>query len=48
MQIVEQGKIALDDDVRPLVPELAALQIIRGFDGDKPILEDNTRPITLR
>lgn len=48
MQIVEQGKIGLDDDVRPLVPELAAMQILRGFEGDEPILEDNTRPITFR
>ncbi|KAF7533758.1 hypothetical protein G7Z17_g13464 [Cylindrodendrum hubeiense] len=49
MQIVEQGLIGLDDDVRPLVPELAAMQILRGFDSnDKPILEDNPRPITLR
>lgn len=49
MQIVEKGLIQLDDDVRPLVPELASAQIIRGFDGnDKPILEDNDTPITLR
>ena len=48
MHLVEQGKIGLDDDVRPLVPELAAMQVLRGFDGEKPILEDITTPITLR
>ncbi|KAK7429034.1 hypothetical protein QQZ08_004441 [Neonectria magnoliae] len=49
MQIVERGFIGLDDDVRPLVPELDAMQILRGFDSDdKPILEDNTKDITLR
>ena len=48
MQLVEQGKMKLDEDVRPLVPELAAMQILRGFKGEEPILEDNTRPITLR
>lgn len=49
MQIIERGLIELDDDVQPLVPELADMQILRGFDADeKPILEDNTRPITLR
>ncbi|KAL6400890.1 Acyltransferase LovD [Ilyonectria robusta] len=49
MQIIERGLVGLDDDVRPLVPELAAMQILRGFDADdKPILEDNARPITLR
>lgn len=49
MQIIERGLIGLDDDVRPFVRELAAMQILRGFDADdKPILEDNARPITLR
>ncbi|KAF4996835.1 hypothetical protein FDECE_12291 [Fusarium decemcellulare] len=49
MQLVERGEIGLDDDIRPLIPELAAMQILRGFDDDdKPILEDNVKPITLR
>ncbi|RSL70049.1 hypothetical protein CEP54_001959 [Fusarium duplospermum] len=49
MQLVERGEIGLDDDVRPRVPELANMQILRGFDdNDKPILEDNTKPITFR
>lgn len=49
MQIVEKGLVQLDDDVRPLVPELASAQILRGFDGDvKPILENSDSPITLR
>ncbi|RSL83048.1 hypothetical protein CEP52_016819 [Fusarium oligoseptatum] len=49
MQLVERGEIGLDDDVRPRVPELAKMQILRGFDdNDKPILEDNTKPITFR
>ncbi|KAM5350465.1 hypothetical protein ACJ41O_006970 [Fusarium nematophilum] len=49
MQLVERGVISLDDDTRPLVPELKAMQILRGFDqDDKPILQDNDKPITLR
>lgn len=49
MQLVEKGLLKLDEDVRPLVPELAKMQILRGFDkDDKPILEDNVMPITLR
>lgn len=49
MQLVEKGLIELDGDVRPLVPELAKAQILRGFDqAGKPILEDNTKPMTLR
>ncbi|KAK0630397.1 beta-lactamase/transpeptidase-like protein [Bombardia bombarda] len=50
MQVVERGLISLDDDVRPLVPELARMQILRGFGADdgQPILEDNKKAITLR
>ena len=49
MALVERGIVSLDDDMRTIVPELGALQIFRGFtDDDKPILEDNTLPITLR
>lgn len=49
MQLVEQGKLRLDDDMRKIVPELGDMQILHGFDEDeKPILEDNTTPITLR
>lgn len=48
MQLVEQGKWKLDDDMRLIVPSLR-MPILRGFDqDDKPILEENTRPITLR
>jgi len=48
MQLVEQGKVGLHDDLRSLVPELGKLQILKGFDGDTPKLEDNPRPITLQ
>ncbi|KAJ2893057.1 beta-lactamase/transpeptidase-like protein [Zalerion maritima] len=49
MQLVERQMIGLDDDTRQFVPELAGLQLLRGFDDDgKPVLEDNDKPITLR
>ncbi|KAK4665062.1 uncharacterized protein QC763_510120 [Podospora pseudopauciseta] len=51
LQIVERGLIRLEDDIRPLVPELASAQILKGFDeenGGVPILVENTVPITLR
>lgn len=49
MQLVERQILSLDDDVRGLVPELADMQILRGFDdADQPILEQNTTAITLR
>ncbi|KAK7959634.1 beta-lactamase [Apiospora aurea] len=49
------GLLAMDQNLRSLEPELAAMGILRGFDTDdrdggeegKPILEPNTRPITL-
>ena len=48
MRLVERGRIALDDDVRGMVLELADARILRGFQGDEPILEENTWSITLR
>ena len=49
MQLVERGLVALDDDVRPLVPALGRLPLLRGFVGaDVPFLEENAAPITLR
>ena len=49
MSLVERGIVSLDDDMRTIVPELSALQILRGFtDDEKPVLEDNSLPITLR
>ncbi|KAI0505894.1 beta-lactamase/transpeptidase-like protein [Xylaria bambusicola] len=47
--LVERGIIGLDDDIRGTLPELAALQVLRGFDDDgKPTLEAHGRTITLR
>lgn len=49
MQLVEKGLIGLDDDVRPLVPQLAEMKILRCFVGaDVPYLAENTTSITLR
>ncbi|KAL7920410.1 beta-lactamase/transpeptidase-like protein [Trichoderma austrokoningii] len=49
MQLVEQGKISLDHNMRLLVPELDKMQILRGFTAEgQPVLEDNDSPITLK
>ena len=49
MQLVEQGKLALDRPVGDLLPELAAPQILEGFDeAGEPKLRRASRPITLR
>ena len=49
MQLVEQGRLGLDDDLGPLVPALAATRVLEGFDAaGKPILRPSKGAITLR
>jgi CubicO group peptidase (beta-lactamase class C family) len=49
MQLVEQGKLALDQPMGDLLPELKAPNILEGFDASgQPRLRPATRPITLR
>ena len=49
MQLVEQGKLALDRPVADILPELAAPQVLEGFDpAGEPKLRPARRPITLR
>ena len=49
MQLVEQGRIGLDDDMGRWVPELASVQVLEGFDAaGAPRLRAPKRPVTLR
>ncbi|MDP3690371.1 serine hydrolase, partial [Bradyrhizobium sp.] len=49
MQLVEQGKLSLDEPIGKLLPDLAAPQVLEGFDASgEPKLRPATRPITLR
>jgi len=49
MQLVEQGRLELDAPIGALLPDLAAPQVLEGFDADgKPRLRPASRPITLR
>jgi CubicO group peptidase (beta-lactamase class C family) len=49
MQLVEQGKLKLEQEMDGLLPELADPQVLEGFDADgKPKLRPAKRPITLR
>ncbi len=49
MQLVEQGKLALDRPIAGLLPELAAPQVLEGFDAaGEPRLRPARRAITLR
>lgn len=49
LQLVERGKITLDDPVYTHIPELKDFKILRTFDNDgKPVEVQHTKPITLR
>lgn len=49
MQLVEQGRLALDQPIGRVLPEFAAPQVLDGFDaGGKPRLRPAKTPITLR
>ena len=49
MQLVEQGRLALDRPIAEVLPELAAAQVLEGFDAaGEPRLRPARRPITLR
>ncbi|TPQ42508.1 1,4-butanediol diacrylate esterase [Bradyrhizobium guangdongense] len=49
MQLVEQGKLSLDEPIGKLLPDLAAPQVLEGFDASgSPKLRPAKKPITLR
>src|SRR6187455_2033316 len=49
MQLVEQGKLSLDEPIGRLLPDLAAPQVLEGFDASgEPKLRPAKKPITLR
>jgi methyl acetate hydrolase len=49
MQLVEQGKLALDQQIAEVLPELSAPQVLEGFDpSGEPRLRPAKRAITLR
>lgn len=48
LQLVEQGKLALDQNVESALPEFGALQLLEGFDGDEPRLRPLSRKPTVQ
>jgi methyl acetate hydrolase len=49
MQLVEQGKLSLDEPIGMLLPDLASPQVLEGFDASgEPKLRPAKKPITLR
>ena len=49
MQLVEQGKLKLDEPASTYIQELGSLQVLHGFEpgSGKPILKPATKPVTL-
>ena len=49
MQLVERGKVKLDEPVSKYLPQLEKMDVLMGFDAaGKPVLRPATKPITLR
>lgn len=49
MQLVEQGKLSLDEPIGRVLPDLASPQVLDGFDArGEPQLRAAKKPITLR
>lgn len=50
LQLVEQGKVKLDEPVGPLLPEMANPMVLDGFESGsgKPILRPAKTPVTLK
>ena len=49
MQLVEQGKLALDEPISTYIPRAAELQVLEGLDENgEPRLRPPKRPVTLR
>ena len=50
LQCVEDGKLDLDEDIRPMIPKIGKHGIITGFDDEQgsAILKPDNTPITLR
>jgi methyl acetate hydrolase len=48
MQLVEQGRLDLDEPAAKVIPELGTVKVLEGWDGDKPRLREPKGVITLR
>jgi methyl acetate hydrolase len=48
LQLVEQGRLELEQPVADVRPEFGELQVLEGFDGDEPRLRPPARQATIR
>jgi methyl acetate hydrolase len=48
LQLIEQGRLELEQEVASVLPAFAELQVLEGFDGDRPRLRAPARQATIR
>jgi methyl acetate hydrolase len=48
LQLIEAGRLGLDDEVASILPAFGELQVLDGFDGDTPVLRAATSAGTIR
>jgi methyl acetate hydrolase len=48
LQLIEQGRLGLEQPVAEILPAFAQLQVLEGFDGDVPRLRAPARQATIR
>ncbi len=48
LQLIEQGKLELDQEVSSVLPAFGELKVLEGFDGDRPRLREPKRQATIR
>lgn len=48
LQLVERGELSLDQEVASVIPEFGEIQVLDGFDGDRPRLREPSRPATVQ
>jgi methyl acetate hydrolase len=48
LQLVEQDRLRLDQTVESVLPEFAELEVIEGFEGERPILRPPAAKATIR
>ena len=47
-QLIERGRLSLDDEVRKYVPEISDIKVLKGFSNGEPILARAQNQITIK
>ena len=48
LQLIERGQLGFDQEVASILPDFGHLQVLEGFDGDRPLLRPPARQATVR